>query len=187
MREQHSPIVKKIQCFSSVAMVFLGLLLLLSLIFTILFPFMVATSPTLEQSLLAELIVNNDGFMVSFEALESGVFTVTEKWWFGLWVVVFFTVCSVGLYMLLKLFDNFRQGTIFANSSVWYARRFAYIALALLVLTIALELVSIGISGDLNLSIPDDLNKYLLVITIWIFVWILEIGTELNADDELTV
>lgn len=186
MREMFSPTVKKIQRFSRLALVVIYVLMGLSILMGLILLGALVISPLLEQSVL-HTHIDQSGLNFDFDELRQGVFTLGEKVVAVIVTLLFFATYMYGLVIAIKLLRSFEHGNIFTRQNVSNAKIFGKIALLGIIFMVVAKTSFVLISGDLKLNLPGDIPKYLVVCILWIAIWILEIGTELNTDDELTV
>ncbi|AWB67299.1 hypothetical protein C2869_12980 [Saccharobesus litoralis] len=148
------------------------------------------TSPTVnssEFSLLTDKHLGELNINFSHDDLQAGLATWADK------IAIFSVLCFVAAFILpgawscISLLRLFNQQQVFCQAAVKLARKIAQLYLSFLVVSyITSLLASTVLLNDLNIRI--SLPTHLVILgLLWMFVWILEIGTTLHEDNKLTV
>lgn len=98
--------------------------------------------------------------------------------------VVVFTFLLRFFWMLLYVAKMFKIGNIFENTTAEYARSAAFNFLLLNVFTFLVTTYSAFIAGDINIGLPAGIAS---IVFVYMFAWVLKIGSQLKAENDLTV
>jgi DUF2975 family protein len=111
---------------------------------------------------------------------------------FGLLTIgaaLFFT----GLYYLSRLFRNYARGEIFTRDSVWQIRRIGWTVFVFGALQVVLLVASLVLIGTDQIARPEHrpislpFAAFISGGLIILVSWVMELGTELREEHELTV
>lgn len=100
----------------------------------------------------------------------------------GFAVILFFSLRF--FWFLLNVAKLFKQGEIFEASTAKYASLAAFNFLLAQVFSMFTCVYAAVISGDMAISPPDGLISVLFA---YLFAWVLSIGSQLKAENDLTV
>lgn len=88
------------------------------------------------------------------------------------------------VWLMIKLTNCFKQGEIFSETT---ARLSSHIALALLIAIVfgwGIEFFAGAFSGEVRLGIPDQIFT---IIFAYLFSWVINIGSQLKAENDMTI
>ena len=110
-------------------------------------------------------------------------------------MVVGIALLLVGLYRLSRLFQHYARGEIFTRESVREIRGLGYLALANAIVQVVVLVATLVLIGTQQVSLPDNTQLHLqmpfgALITaalILLVSWVMDVGTELREESELTV
>jgi hypothetical protein len=111
----------------------------------------------------------------------------------GTAAVVGIALVLKGLYHLSRLFKNYSQGQIFTRESVAQIRKIGMTVFVYGAFQIALLIGTVILMGAQQISWPDDVPIPLPFAAfingglILLISWVMEVGTELREETELTV
>ena len=186
MRSEHLPALDKIERFSRALEVFF----ILTLVFAIVVPlgligYMAITPNSSGESFFLES--NSDGGLnFSDDDLREGRLTIADKLLASAFLISAFGCFVFGLCYLVRLMRRFKHHQVFGAQSVRFAKgaAFSYLA-AVLVLTICTFIIAV-VTGDFHLN-GRLFQSFLGLGLAWLFVWIMQIGTDLYVENEMTV
>lgn len=121
--------------------------------------------------------------------------SAAAKAFVGLSMIVGIALLLVGLYRLSRLFRHYARGEIFTRESVREIRGLGYLALANALVQVVVLVATVVLIGTEQVSLPDNTQLHLqmpfgALITaalILLVSWVMDVGTELREESELTV
>lgn len=147
---------------------------------------LMATSPnSSEASFFADRTELNE-LNFSDDDIKQGRLTVADKMLVSVFLAGILGSAAFCFGYLAMLMHRFKGHQVFGEKSVFLAKAAAYsYLLGVVVLTVGV--VSMGlVNGDLQLN-GRLLQSFLSAGLLWLFVWIIQIGTALQNENELTV
>lgn len=121
--------------------------------------------------------------------------SAAAKAFVGVSMVVGLALLLAGLYRLSRLFQHYSRGEIFTRDSVREIRGLGYLALANAIVQVVVLVATVVLIGTEQVSLPDNTQLHLqmpfgALITaalILLVSWVMDVGTELREESELTV
>ena len=188
MRELHQSELDKIVLVSKILLPLFYLTLATCVVAVGYYVLLLMTSPTSgADSVIFEGVSSLSQIKADADDIEAGLLTASDKLTIGALFLLFFSVFTSGLIVLIKLLNRFKSGRVFSEKCVHLAKVFGYIFLAYVILSTTMNVAFTLVSGNLELNFLFFSKDYVILGLIWLFVWILDIGSALNADDELTI
>jgi len=125
-----------------------------------------------------------EGVFITLGNIKSGQFTLEDKLIFGSFIFTYSVLIIIGVYSSVKLLRQFINNNIFCSLSIKHAKRMAYsFSIYVIISTIS----GFFINHIFNTEIKFIFNDYSLLAVLWIFVWLLEIGTSMHLENEMTI
>ncbi|WP_158971948.1 DUF2975 domain-containing protein [Paraglaciecola sp. L3A3] len=88
------------------------------------------------------------------------------------------------LWLILNIVQRFKQQEIFSQKNANLANSVAFLMLMAFIGEFILNIYLTVITGNLKLSIPENLAT---LVFVYVSAWILSIGSQLKAENDLTV
>lgn len=186
MRPEHRVEFEKIERVSSVLQVMFGLALMLCVAIPIIAISYIAITPTSDgvshfvaEQPMQELTVSDDD-------LREGKLTAGDKLGLSLFLIVVMSCCGMFCWNVSNLMAQFKRHCVFSQTSVRFAKRAAYAFLTLFLIWFVGTWIAAFVIGDFRIN-GGITNAFMSLCFYWLFVWILQIGTALQTESEMTI
>lgn len=186
MNQNTKPVYSRISKVSNVLMI-LMILTLLSIGITVFLVFLgILTTPT---SMGEHFFQHGDAIYFRLEQLRAGMFTLRDKLWVST-VMAFISLFLIpGMVFSIRMLKNFRDCMVFVPVNVRYSRYIAWLYLAIVICQFVFGLYTSWTPGGLAVIFNPLFfsSQYIVLGLLWLIVWILELGTDLQLDSDMTI
>lgn len=186
MRSEHQPELRKISKVSKLLLPLLYLTFATITAMLVLVPFLTLTSPTSGGE---PILGNLWSIYVTPDQIETGQLTLSDKLKLLSAIFIFSGFALPGLWFAIRLIKEFKRNNLFTPDGIRYSRCIAWLYLGWVVTLSFTYLFSSFSSDGMEIHInPISFSKEFVILgLLWLFVWMLEIGTALHADNEMTI
>lgn len=124
----------------------------------------------------------------SIGQMREGLWTIQEKKEFLIQLAMPALVFLLGIYFAIRLVQCFRNGGLFSQRSIRYARRIAYVYLAAFGCSIMYFIHGIWSGSGSSIVTPVSLLEELFILgLVWLFVWIYTVASVIHKENEMTI
>ena len=186
MREEHQGELEKIERVSRILEVLFVLAFLVTVAIPVACIWFMAVTPTSEgeSHFFREQPMNEMTF--TDDDVREGRFTLTDKVSVSTFAVLLMGCLALCFAFAIRLMRQFKKHHVFSDQSVRNAKGVAYAYSASVVILTAGTWAAAIMIGDLHLN-GNLIQSFVSVGLVWLFVWIMQIGTALQVDSEMTI
>ena len=182
MHNKNLALTNKIGLASRVLLLFSSLVVVLAPIMAIFIIVLLIISPTSTAD--TPIFQFMEGISITLGNIKSGLFTLEDKLLYGSFVFIYSVLTIIGVYSSVKLLRQFINNNIFHSQSITHAKFMAY---SFNIYVIIPTISGLFITNVFYTEVKFIFNDYSLLALLWIFVWLLEIGTSMHLENEMTI
>ncbi len=181
----HESELRKIERVSQMLEILFSLAWVASVALPIVYIWLAATTPNSSGPSFFR-VERRYQLQVDEDDLRAGRLTVRDKVAAGIGGTAVMGALALALWYAIRLMRQFKTHQVFTTASVELAKRAANAYLACLVVFAAVNWSAGIMAGGFRLG-SGMVTQLVSLGLCWMFVWILQIGTTLYAENELTV
>ena len=188
MREEHQPLLRKISRISRILLPIVYLSLFILVYVVIYFSIITLSSPTAPTGSYYDSI---SSLRVVSDEIKAGLLTRGDKTILISAMMIWALILVPAYWFFIRMIHLFKNNELFTDKNVRYARLIAYLYSALVIIIFIAKFIDCwtpeGFTLDINITPGVSCLSYIMLGLVWIFVWMLEVGTALNLDSEMTI